>query len=210
MKKLVVCAHLDDEMFGLGGSIIRWRKYNDDVRIIVMCHGRTVDDGAPRKETFKHIMSELSVDYEIYSFDDLTLDSHFSEVVAVIQKEVDTYQPTQVYSTSETDLHRDHQIVGEATKLACRPMSGCSVRELFQFYIPGASDWSFNETLYNVAHDISEEITTKLTFCGMYTTEIKDNDTHPGSIDGIESINKTQGNRFGLKFAELMRLVYKR
>ena len=107
-------------------------------RVISLCHGRESLDGEKRKAAFTSIIKDLNCQHHCYSYDDLTLDrQNYLDVVGIIQREIDSFKPQRVFSTSEYDLHRDHQIVAEASKVACRPLQSCSVRELYQFKIPG-------------------------------------------------------------------------
>lgn len=211
MRRLIICAHLDDETFGLGGSLLKWSKSNDDdIRVIVMCKGRTEKDSVPRLETFSNAMTAYYADHKVYDFNDLGLTDNLREVTLTIEEEIRTFRPDVVYSTSEGDLHRDHQIVGEATKLACRPTIDCSVKELYQYYIPCASEWNFEAQNFNVAEDITVELEAKLILCETYSTEIKPSNTSPASVDGIKSVNRFFGTKFGYGYAETMKLIYKR
>lgn len=213
MKTLVICAHLDDESFGLGGKIIEMTNNGpEDVRVITLCRGRSSIDGEKRLHAFTSIMEELKCQFKVHDYKDLTLDSaNFIDLVAVIQHEIDSFRPQRVFSTSENDLHRDHRVIAEATKLACRPLGKCSVKELYQFKIPGASDWSFSPSCFNVAFDISPFIEKKIEFCSRYKSEIKqDGFPGPGTLEGLKLACKADGHLYGLHFAELCRLVYKR
>ena len=209
MKILVVCAHLDDETFGLGGTLFKLSR-NNDIQMITLCCGRKETDSVPREHHFNNIITKLGIISEVYGYPDLSLDLvNFQDIVSVIQSKVDKFKPDVVYSSCEDDLHRDHQVVAEATKLACRPLNDCSVKELYQFIVPGTSYWNFNHTNYNVAYDITSYFDQKKLWCSGYLTEIKDG-ISPNSIDGIETFNKHVGNMFGFKYAELCKLVYKR
>jgi LmbE family N-acetylglucosaminyl deacetylase len=211
MKILVVCAHMDDEMFGFGGSLFKL-SINNEVRVITLCHGRINDDGQnERTSTYFDIMSELGVSCDVHPYFDLSLDKiDFVELNSLIGNEVKFFRPDIVFSNSDSDIHRDHVIVADATKVACRPMSGCSVKELYQFAVPASSQWGFNQDNYNVCFDITNYIDQKLEWCGRYNTEIKNDDTHPNSLNGIRTFNGYVGNIFGFKYGELCKLVYKR
>jgi len=210
---LVICAHLDDESFGLGGMLLNMTESNPmDTKVISLCNGRDPENKIAREAAFTSIMSDLGCLYKIHKYDDLTLDKeNYLNLVKIIQDEVDTFRPARVFTTSEHDIHRDHQIMAEATKLACRPLKKCSVKSLYQFKIPGPSNWDFNNSNFNVAFDISKYMSKKLEFCSRYESEVKAKDSYgPCSIKGIESCNHTDGMIFGYAFAELARLIYQR
>ena len=211
MKILVVCAHMDDEMFGFGGSIFKFSREHE-VKVLTLCHGRyESDDQKDRISTYFKIMFELGIDCDICSYFDLSLDKQdFIEITDIIDKEIKEYKPDVVFSNSETDIHQDHVIIANSTKVVCRPMNNSSVKELYQFAVPASSQWGFNVSDYNVCIDITDYIDQKLEWCSWYKTEIKSDDTHPCSINGIRNFNGHVGNTFGYKYGELCRLVYKR
>ena len=213
MRTLVIATHLDDESFGIGGTLIKMTQTPGHVtRVICLCTGRLSNDGISRKKAFEENMQVLGCDYKIYDYQDLTLDQvKYTELVKLIQDEVDTFKPTRVFTNSEMDLHRDHKVIAEATKLACRPMKKCSVVELYQFQIPGSSQWAFDNHHFNVAFDITDFIDQKLEMCSRYITEVKESDSYsPCSLEGIRSYSLTNGSTFGFQYAELARLVYKK
>ncbi len=205
----MVGAHLDDIEFGLGGSLARYSTVNT-IRAIVLCNGRSAEDSTHRKKAFVENMLELKIPHQIFEIPDLTLHNNFREVVSILQEEVNTYMPDVVFGPCESDLHRDHQVVGESLRLTCRPIRKCSVREFYQYKIPGSSDWSFIEHHFNVGFDISKYIETKVKLCRRYIGEIKEDDTHPCSLSGIKITNESDGKIFGFNYCEVARLIFKR
>lgn len=210
MKILVVCAHLDDEMFGFGGSLFKL-SLNNEVRVLTMCKGRNENDMHSREKTHDFIMNQLGVEYQTLDYIDLSLPEITQPVISDhISDTINEFRPDIVFSTSENDIHRDHVVVAHATKVVCRPMSSTPVKELYQFSVPASSQWNFSPVVYNTGIDITEFIDQKLTWCELYTTEIKQDPTHPNSIEGIKTFNKYIGNIFGFEYGESCQLIYKK
>ena len=110
---LVVAAHPDDEVLGVGGTTARLRTEGHTVheRIIGKGRGDEMDQ----------------------RFDTQPLLHYIQQIEAWIQE----LQPEIVYSHWKGDLNKDHQVIAEATGVACRPLPGCPVKELYAFEIPG-------------------------------------------------------------------------
>jgi LmbE family N-acetylglucosaminyl deacetylase len=208
---LIVTAHLDDETFGLGGSILKWREQGYSVKVLSVCKGRRNHNlFINRQKAFMDICKENSLDYVIGDNFDLELtEDDFGPVSELIRSHVEIFRPHIVYSTSETDLHKEHRLVGNATKLACRPSSS-TVQELYQFYIPGASDYSFEDNNYNVFLDITKYTEQKKEMILKYETEIKEDENSIGNPNAIMELNRSFGIVSNCGYAEKARLIYKR
>ncbi len=211
MRRLIICAHLDDEAYGLGGSLTKWSEQGDEIKVIVLCHGRGTDDIQPRLKTFKDNMQRINVECTVFKYFDLTLEKEdLTTIVNDIQLQLIYFQPEAVYCTSEDDLHQDHQIVSKATRIACRPTSEFSVKQLYEYYIPASSDWNFQSTQWNVFSDISNYSDSKHAMISDYKTEAKENVNHPGNPYSCLEINRADGIKVGYTYAEKMKLIYER
>jgi LmbE family N-acetylglucosaminyl deacetylase len=204
LKTLVVVAHLDDETFGLGGTLLKLCKEDhNNVKVLVMCKGRDRENAEIRMENFYEIFTRLRCVGVICDNYDLTLHEKPLNVLAdIISDHIRRFEPDTVICTGIDDIHQEHGIVSRATRVACRPHT-TNVKELLEFKIPGSSTED-----YNIAVDITDELPEKIDLCGRYVTEIKDGKVHPNSIQGILDINIGDGTRFGLGAAELLRVVW--
>lgn len=209
MKTLIVIAHLDDESFGLGGTLLKMCKKNaDDIKIISFCDGRSGDNKIQRREAFDKVIKTLGCHYKICGFDDLTLESLQLNILAdIIKVEIEKFQAEMVICTSIDDIHQDHVITSKATRIACRPNSISTVMKLLEFKIPGSSDWGTNPE-YNIAVNISNVLQEKLDLCNYYESELTIDGINTSSLSGIYKINVADGTKFGLHCAELLRIIW--
>lgn len=205
---LVIVAHPDDEILGLGGTIQKHIYDGDVVRILYVTGGET-SSGYNRKSQAIEVGKILGVENLIF-FDlpDQQLDTipHY-HINNSISESVNRVKPNIVYTHCVEDLNIDHRIVHDSVMVACRPHNG-TVKELYTFNV---SNWDFGEYGHfnpNTFIDIGSYIDTKLMCMSIYSTEIKKY-PHPYSIEGLKNINSDNGSKFCKYYVEEFKQVYR-
>ena len=208
MDILIIAAHPDDEVLGMGGTIKKLSKKNK-IHLCVVTEGASAqytnkDMIKKRKESCIKSGKILGIStFDFLEFEDMKLDSIPSlEINQELEKIIKKHKPTSVYTTPKNDLHKDHQIVFESTSIASRPHSN-TVKNLFSYEIPGIVKNPFTPTVYE---DISKEISYKIKAFNCYKSEIE-KFPHPRSIESIESLSLQRGMESGLKKAESFELI---
>jgi N-acetylglucosamine malate deacetylase 1 len=208
MDILIIAAHPDDEVLGMGGTIKKLSKKNK-IHLCVVTEGASAqytnkDMIKKRKESCIKAGKILGIStFDFLEFEDMKLDSIPSlEINQELEKIIKKHKPTSVYTTPKNDLHKDHQIVFESTSIASRPHSN-TVKNLFSYEIPGIVKNPFSPTVYE---DISKEISYKIKAFNCYKSEIE-KFPHPRSIESIESLSLQRGMESGLKKAESFELI---
>ena len=208
MNILVIAAHPDDEVLGMGGTIKKLSKKNK----IHLC---VVTEGVSAQYTSKNMIEKrkesciksgkiLGIStFDFLEFADMKLDSISSlRINQELEKIIKKYKPSTVYTTPKNDLHKDHQIVFESTLIASRPHS-TTVKNLFSYEIPGIVKNPFVSTVYE---DITKEISFKIKAFKCYKSEIE-KFPHPRSIKSIETLSYQRGMESGLIKAESFELI---
>jgi LmbE family N-acetylglucosaminyl deacetylase len=209
MNILIIAAHPDDEVLGMGATIQKLNKKHHKIHLCVVSEGATAQykDSKMieiRKKSCIKAGKLLGIStFNFLDFPDMKLDSipHL-EINIKLEKIIQKYKPEIVYTTPSNDLNKDHQIVFESTLVATRPQSS-SVRELLSYELPGITQTPF---FPNVYVDVSKEISHKIKAFKMYTTEIE-KFPHPRSITAIENLSIQRGIESGLKKAEAFQLI---
>lgn len=208
---LVIAAHPDDEVLGMGGTIKKLTKKKNRVDLCVISEGASAQYKNEnmikvRKEACKKAGKILGISSITFlDYPDMQLDkiSHL-ELNIKLEEIIQTKKPQIVYTTPYNDLNKDHQIVFDSTLVATRPKSNY-VKEILCYELPGFSKTPFHPTIYE---DISLEISMKLKAFKCYKSEIQ---LHPlpRTFDAINNLATIRGIESGLKKAESFQLIKK-
>ena len=211
MNILVIAAHPDDEVLGMGATIQKLSKENHTIHLCVVSEGATAqyNDNKMieiRKKSCLKSGKSLGIStFDFLGFPDMKLDSvpHL-EINIKLEEIIEKYKPQIVYTTPSHDLNKDHQIVFESTLVATRPQSS-SVKEILSYELPGITQIPF---LPNIYVDVKKEINQKIKAFKMYTSEVE-KFPHPRSITSIENLSIQRGIESGLEYAEAFTLIKK-
>jgi len=232
MNILVVAAHPDDEVLGMGGTITKYTKSGHHVKILIIATGiaarrstnyknraRYQISKKEEKEILKQIKSIKEdakkaakimgvKDIQLEDFPDNELDTVSNlELTKVIESVIEKFDPKIVYTHSPYDVNVDHRLVYDATLTATRPKTQNRVKEVISFEVPSSTEWYFPSSFQpNIFIEISKELKLKQKAIQAYKTEIK-KFPHPRSIESLEIIGKRWGIVSGLKVAEAFSLV---
>lgn len=216
-KVLVIVAHPDDEILGMGGTIAKYVEQGDEVALLIVTDGSTSQyKDSPdlqaiieeKKIETKDAADILGINKIYYGGQpDMRLDVTAHTLVnAAIENVVDDFQPDIVYTHFEGDVNRDHQCVYQSTLVACRPVPGQKIKELYSFSVPSSTEWNvqtkqavFTPTVYVDIEGIYAEKKYKAMAC--YRTELREY-PHPRSIETLTILDKATGLQVGLKCAE--------
>lgn len=208
MDILVISAHPDDEVLGMGATIKKLSRKNR-VELCVVSEGASAQYAdknmiTVRREACIRSGKILGIsDYHFLDFPDMKLDSiPHVEINIQLEKIIRKSQPKIVYTTPEHDLNKDHQKVFESTLVATRPTSS-SVKEIYAYELPGPVKTPFNPVVYE---NIVKEISFKIKAFRMYKSEIM-RFPHPRSIKAIENLAIYRGIESGLLMAEAFQLI---
>ena len=209
MHVLIIAAHPDDEVLGMGGTIKKLKKQKNTISLCVVSEGASAQYNDPkmievRKNACLKSGKLLGISkFYFLDFPDARLDSISQlEINKELEKIIDKTKPAVVYTTPSHDLMKDHSIVFDCTLVATRPSSS-SVKQLFSYEIPGPTKKPFVPNTYE---NISNEIDFKIKALKIYKSEIN-KFPHPRSIESVQSLAKIRGVESGLKFAEGFRLI---
>lgn len=210
MKVLVCVAHPDDEIIGVGGSIIKHLDKGHTVKITSLTTGegsRSFNNCSERIDMFKNVMSFLGVNlYNYHDLPDNEMDKlTYLQIIKLVENDFLDFSPNIVYTHSSTDLNIDHQITNRIIQTIFRPLPNSSVEEIREFETPSATGWynqgnvsQFHPNLYI---DISSQMDRKIKALKLYNAELRKY-PHVRSLQSIQNHAQYRGNSIGLNFAE--------
>lgn len=218
-KILVIAAHPDDEILGVGGTIPKLVQMKKQVDVLIFTDGSSTqyfDNDAILEDKFGEAKEANDVlgskVLPRLDFPDMRLDTiaHVDKNIA-LGKIISSGGYDTIFVQDRNDINKDHNELYESTMVACRPYPGQKVKHLLSYYVNSSSEWGnllkkapFNP---NVFIDISETIAMKLSAMEKYKTEMRDY-PHPRSSEAIRTSAKYFGNMVGTEYAEPFHLVY--
>jgi LmbE family N-acetylglucosaminyl deacetylase len=211
---LIVAAHLDDFEFGMGGTVSKLCRSGHDVKLVVLCKGDRPGNehvAQSRSDTCKLNCVEIGIRHsELHDYSDTYLDRvSQTELCNIVYNSVNEWKPSIVYTHNSDDIHMDHRIVSNITRVACRMRDSNPVRALYEYTIPGSTEWSQVPQSFNVYQDITDTASDKMEMLCRYTTECK-TPPDPCSLKMIETRDQYHGSLCGCSRAEIFKLVYSR
>jgi len=218
MKVLVLAAHPDDEVLGVGGTIAYHVDKGDQVYVAIVTEGSSTQyDGEPekilqKKEEAEKVKSILGISKVIYlNLPDMKLDTLAKiEINKRVNEVISTIKPDTIYTHFFGDINSDHHAVFEATMVASRPVGNYTVKKILCYFTPSSTEWAAqtinNAFLPNVYVDISKYIKKKLSAMDQYKSELRPY-PHPRSLEALTIIGKYWGQQIGVEAAEPFMLI---
>lgn len=227
-RVLVLAAHLDDEVLGVGGTMARYVSEGHEVFIHIVRDGiaeRHPDaENGSKREHVKQCAIEcgevLGVPKKNISFGGYSLYEDFNcthilgrkNVLDHIEEVLKRVDPHEVFTMHPGDIHTDHTVVYKATELATCPISKTVgiIERVLTYETISSTDQMFpsQATAFvpNVYVDITPYLETKLMAFSRYDTEIK-NYPHPRSLEKIRAKAEARGAEMNVSAAEAFYLL---
>jgi LmbE family N-acetylglucosaminyl deacetylase len=215
-RVLVIAAHPDDEVLGMGGTIAVHTGRGDVVRVLVVTDGSSTqypgdaETRARKEDEAVRAAEELGVkDYVHLDLPDMRLDTlAHVEVNAVVEEHVRELYPEVVY-TPQPDVNRDHRVLFDSVAVATRPTPAQPVRRLLTYAPTSSTEWTPAATNWFVPNwyvDITETLERKVAAFAQYETELREY-PHPRSERAIRAAASFHGSSCGCEYAEPFVLV---
>ncbi|MDO5978847.1 PIG-L deacetylase family protein [Flavivirga spongiicola] len=224
-KILVVVAHPDDELLGLGASMHKLiKKYNCKIRAVILGEGITSradqhdtnkwkEELKQHKQNIEEAVSQIG--YEsvgIYDFPDNRFDSvALLDIIKIVEKEKREFQPEVIFTHHGGDVNIDHQKTFEAVITATRPMDHEKVKTIITFETPSGTEWRASSDprhfTPNFYISVSEkDIEAKIRGMESYKFE-KREFPHPRSPKALTILAQQRGVSVGKNYAEAFCII---
>ena len=233
MNILIIVAHPDDEVLGMGGTILKHANKGDKVTIAYLTTGITArrssnyqnasvyETNESLKSQMKNQIDELGKDVReackflkvkktfFFNLPDNELDTiPLLKIIKIIKNLIKEIKPERIYTSHYGDLNIDHRIVSDATLTACKS-TRFPVKEIMCFEILSSTEWAFPYQFKpNYFISIKGELDKKIKAMQAYKNEIKEF-PHPRSVENIKNTAHKWGIVSGLHAAEAFELIRK-
>ena len=213
---LVVAAHPDDEVLGMGGTIALHTSRGDQVRVLVVTDGSSTqypgdaDTRSRKEEEARRAARERGVEDNVHHDPpDMRRDTlEHVEVNRVVEEHLRDLAPAIVY-TVQPDVNSDHRVLFDSVAVATRPVPGQPVRRLLTYAPSSSTEWTPAAETWFVPNryvDDTETIERKLAAFAHNETERREY-PHPRSERAIRATAEFHGTTCGCEYAEPFVLV---
>ena len=224
-RMLIIAAHPDDEVLGMGASLHRFiHTQGHQVRVVIMGEGLTSRQQQRDPSLCQTQLQELHQqaraaanvlgiqELKQYQLPDNRFDSlDILDIIKIIETEMDDFQPDWLWTHHGGDTNQDHRICFDASIVACRALPNQKLKGIISFEVPSSTEWqAFNSPNYfrpNLFLSLSaDDLLAKQNAMSCYESERREF-PHPRSSLALETLAHYRGTMSGLNLAEAFMLI---
>ncbi len=216
MNVLVIAAHPDDEVLGVGGTILKHIENKDEVYLLIMT---VAYEPEWSKEVIKEkrrealaVSKALGVKETFFAELPTVMLDRMPEKVIIqhIKEVIKKTNPVMVYTHHWEDMNQDHRVIHSATMVATKPIPNSTIKKVLAYESRSSTEWGSpsptNQFIPSVYEDMSKHLEKKLEILKLYQSEIQTY-PHPRSIEGVKESNLARGKEVSLTVAEAFVLL---
>ena len=216
MNVLIIAPHPDDEILGVGGTMLKRAQAGDNVYVCIVTKGmmplfseEIVEKG--RSEA-RLAHKSLKVKETIFlDFPAVMLESvPRYELNGKILDLIRSLTPDEVYIPHPGDMQVDHRLVTEAAMVALRPKYSSKVKRIYSYETLSETGWNIpnvqNEFIPTVYEDISETMQGKLRAMSFFESQLNEF-PEARSLGALKVLAEYRGSTAGVKAAEAFCLI---
>jgi len=215
-KILVVAPHPDDEVLGVGGTLMRRKSEGAVVAWLIVTSitpekGGGIEKIEERADEIRRVAKLFDFDavFEL-NFPTTQLDQvPMSNLVAAISDVFKTFEPEEVFLPHPSDVHTDHRIVFDAAASCTKWFRYPSVKRVLAYETLSETDFSIESNQAfrpNVFINIEPFLADKLRAMDIYASEVG-KFPFPRSHDAIRALATLRGAASGFEAAEAFELL---
>ena len=216
MTTLVVSPHPDDEVLGVGGTLLRKKVEGASLGWLIMT-GISTESGwsskavAQRKNEIARITelfgfeSVFELAYPTTQLDQIPMSELVSAVAAVLKQ----YSPQEIFVPHPSDIHSDHRITFDVVASCTKWFRSPSIKRILAYETLSETEFGLEPSKRfhpNVYVNIEGFLETKLKAMSIYSSEIQ-NFPFPRSSEAISALAVLRGSTSGFKEAEAFELL---
>lgn len=216
MRVLVIAPHPDDEIIGVGGTIVKRANAGDEVYVCIVTKGMEplfreefIEQG--RKEcreadALLGVKETIFLDFPAVMLETVPRYEFNGKIAEVVQR----INPDEVYIPHRGDMQIDHQMVVDAAMVAVRPRGKKYPKRVYAYETLSETGWNIpntvNEFIPTVYEDITDTFETKLKSMNVFQSQLA---PFPAtrSIGAIEALAKFRGATVSVEAAEAFSLI---
>ena len=224
-KIMIVVAHPDDEVLGLGGTMNKLiKEFNIKSKVLILGEGITSrgkdrDLTLWKQELINHKRNILDSGKKIgynniktYDLPDNRFDTvPLLDIIKIIETEKKEFKPEVIFTHHGGDLNIDHRLVFESVITSSRPVKNEITKAIITFETPSGTEWipSSKENNFRPNFFVSldlDNIKSKIKAIESYEYEKRDY-PHPRSSKALLNLSERWGIVNGVNYAEAFQII---
>ena len=218
MKILVIAPHPDDELIGIGGTLLKRNDQGNEIGWLIMTEMSVKDGWTPeqidiRKEEINSVRKGLGIkEANLFNlkFSTTKLDQYpTSTLVKEVNSVFHKFQPTEIFLPHFGDIHTDHKITFQIGASCSKWFRNGSVKRIFSYETISETEYNLELSktfIPNYFSDISNYIDKKINLLNTYKSEIQ-KPPFPRSSEVIKALAIFRGSQAGCSYAESFNLI---
>lgn len=219
MKTLVIAPHPDDEVLGVGGTLLRRKAEGAELAWLIVTSISTANGW--KQEQVERRANEIARVTTVFGFDHVFMLDFpttqldripVGDLVDAISGVFKAFQPEEVFVPHPSDVHTDHREVFEATAACTKWFRYPSVKRVLAYETLSETDFGLGTDLGfrpNVFVDIAPFLEVKLQAMDIYSSEMAPF-PFPRSHEALQALAKVHGAAAGYQAAEAFQLLRER
>lgn len=216
MKSLVVAPHPDDEVLGVGGTLLRRKAEGATLGWLIMTK-ISVESGWSSEKVLKR-QQEIAQITELFGFDSVfelgytttQLDQiQMSELINAVSGVIESFTPNEIFVPHSSDVHSDHRVTFEAVASSTKWFRSSSIKRILAYETLSETDFGLGPNRCfqpNIFMNIEGYLENKLRAMGIYSSEVGEF-PFPRSNEAISALATLRGASSGFKQAEAFELM---
>lgn len=219
MKTIVIAPHPDDEVLGVGGTLLRRKAEGAKVAWLIVTN-ISVETGW-NQERVDQRADEIKRVAELFGFDEVfalnfpttQLDRiPMNELVGKMSEVFKSFEPEELFVPHSSDVHTDHRIVFDAVASCTKWFRYPYIKRVLAYETLSETDFCIdasNSFRPNVFLDIEPFLIDKLRAMDIYTSELGEF-PFPRSHEAVRALATLRGAASGFISAEAFELLRER
>lgn len=216
-KVIVVSAHPDDEVIGVGGTLLKHKAKGDEIYWLITTNvfesqGFSKERIESRQQEIVEVAKQLGIKkYYKLDYPTMTLSSStIIKMVPEISKVFSEVEPEIIYCLNRSDAHSDHRVTFDAVMACTKSFRYPFIKQVLMYECISETEFAPNlpEKVFmpNYYVDITNFLTEKLEIMKIYDSEIEEH-PFPRSLKNMEALATYRGASVGVEYAEAFQLL---
>tara|TARA_Y100000739_G_C20547232_1_gene436459 strand:+ start:539 stop:1201 length:663 start_codon:yes stop_codon:yes gene_type:complete len=216
MKTLVIAPHADDEILGVGGTLLKRKSEGHELGWLIVTKPNNLVNWTDlkvqnREKEIENIKNNIPFD-KLYQLDYFATEldqKPFSNIVNDFTSIINSFEPQEIFVPHFGDVHSDHEIVHKAAISSSKSFRNKNIKRILAYETISETEYGLDRSKIfspNLYVDISEFIARKLELLNIYKSEIN-NFPFPRSKTALLSLARFRGSSCNCEAAEAFEIL---